>query len=133
MVPRANVVTAFPGATRFCVPVTTPRSIRSMKPSEMSSVWTPRFRWSRSPASSALGIEPMPAWMVAPSGIRSATCAAIRWSTTDGADGGTSTRGRSTSTHPSTWLTWSWLPPKVRGICSFTSRKNGARPMKGAT
>ena len=33
---------------------------------------------------------------------------------------------------PTTWLTWTWLRPNVRGIRSLTSRKNGTRPMNGA-
>ena len=74
----------------------------------------------------------MPAWIVAPFGIRSATCAAIRASISDGRDGGTSTRGRSASVQPSTWLTWIWFRPNVRGIRALTSRKNGAFPMNGA-
>ena len=82
----------------------------------------------------ALGIEPIPVWMVAPLGIRSATkrgdpvvdrrCAAVA---------ATSTRGRSTSTQPRIWLTWSWLRPNVRGIRALASRKNLARPMNDAT
>ena len=70
-------------------------------------------------------MEPMPAWIVAPFGIRSATSSAIRASTSDGGGGGTATRGRSTSVQPATWLTWIWLRPNVRGIRAFTSRKNG--------
>ena len=42
-------------------------------PSEMSSVWTPRSRWPASADMMALGIDPMPTWMVARFGIRSAT------------------------------------------------------------
>ena len=57
----------------------------------------------------------------------------MRSSTVDGAAGGTSTSGRSTSTQPATWLLWIWLRPNVRGIRWFTSRKNGTVPMKGAT
>ena len=49
-------------------PVTTPRSTRSMTPSESSSVWMPRSRWPREAASTPLGIEPMPTWMRGPVG-----------------------------------------------------------------
>ena len=81
----------------------------------------------------ALGIEPMPVWMVAPLGIRSATNAAIRSSIDRAVRAATSTRGRSTSTQPRIWLTWSWLRPNVRGIRALASRKNLARPMNDAT
>ena len=80
-----------------------------------------------------LGIEPMPIWMVAPLGIRSATNPAIRSSTRVGSGGVSSTRGRSTSTQPRIWLTWSWLRPNVRGIWALASRKNLARPMNDDT
>ena len=78
----------------------------------------------------AFGIAPMPVWIVAPSGIRSATRPAITWSTVSGCRGGTAISGRSLWHQPTTWLTWSWLRPNVRGMCSVTSRKNRARPMK---
>jgi hypothetical protein len=78
-------------------------------------------------------MAPMPVWMVDPLGMRSATNAAIRSSRGVRTAGVTSTSGRSTSTHPSTWLTWTWLRPKVRGICAFASRKKRARPMNEAT
>ena len=78
-------------------------------------------------------MAPMPAWIVAPSGMSGAMWAAICSSTGDGAAGGTSTRGRSTAVHPTTSLTCTWLAPKVRGMRSLTSRKNGTRPMNGAT
>ena len=81
----------------------------------------------------ALGIDPMPVWIVAPFGIRSATKAAIRSSIALRDGGGTSTSGRSTSTHPTTWLTWIWLRPNVRGIWALASRKNRARPMNDDT
>ena len=81
----------------------------------------------------ALGIEPMPVWMVAPLGIRSATNAAMRSSMSVRCGAATSTRGRSTSTQPRIWLTWSWLRPNVRGIRALASRKNLARPMNDAT
>ena len=126
------MVTTFPGARCLRVPVTTPVSTSRISASDSSSVWTPRSRWSANPASRALGIEPIPAWMVAPSGMRSATKAAIRWSIDDGADGAMATNGRSTSVQPVTWLTCTWLRPNVRGIRAFTSRKNGTRPMNGA-
>ena len=77
----------------------------------------------------ALGIAPMPVWIVAPFGIRSATNSAIGVDLA-GAVGGTSTSGRSTRHQPSTWETWSWLRPNVRGMCSVTSRKKRPRPMK---
>ena len=81
----------------------------------------------------ALGIAPMPVWIVASSGIRSATKAAIRSSISVRGGGGTSTSGRSTSTQPSTWLTWIWLRPNVRGCWALASRKKRARPMNDAT
>jgi hypothetical protein len=37
------------------------------------SVWTPRSRCPDSAARMALGVAPMPVWIVAPSGMRSAT------------------------------------------------------------
>ena len=74
---------------------------------------------------------PMPACRVAPSGTRSATWAAMAWSTSPAGTGATSTSGRSTSVHPTTWLTWTWLRPNVRGMRALTSRKNGTRPMNG--
>ncbi len=127
------MVTTLPGASRLRVPVTTPPSTRSMSASDSSSVCTPRSVWPARPLSSAFGIEPMPDWIVAPSGMRAAMNLAICSSTGLGSAGGTSTRGRSTSTQPLTWLTWSWLRPKVRGICWLASRKNGARPMSDDT
>jgi hypothetical protein len=50
----------------------------------------------------ALGIAPMPVWIVAPSGIRSATKPAMRSSMPVRAGQGNSTSGRSTSTQPNT-------------------------------
>ena len=81
----------------------------------------------------ALGIEPMPTWTVAPSGMRSATWAAMRSSRSFTSGGGTSSSGRSTSTQPATWDTCSWFRPNVRGIWALVSRKNGTWPMKDAT
>jgi hypothetical protein len=57
----------------------------------------------------------------------------MRRSSGDGTEGGISTSGRSTSVQPATWLTCTWLRPKVRGIRPLTSRKNGTLPMNGAT
>ena len=74
----------------------------------------------------------MPAWIVAPSGIRSTTKEAMRSSTSEGCSSGISTSGRSTSVQPATWLTWMLLRPPVRGMRSFASRKNGTFPMNGA-
>jgi hypothetical protein len=54
-------------------------------------------------------------------------------STSPGIAGLASISGRSTTVQPATWLAWTWLRPKVRGIRSLTSRKNGTRPMNGAT
>ena len=48
------------------------------------------------------------------------------------AEAATSTSGRSTSTQPSTWLTWIWLRPNVRGCWALASRKKRARPMNEA-
>ena len=81
----------------------------------------------------ALGIAPIPVCSVARCGIRSATCPAICSSSSVRAGAPTSTSGRSTSTQPSTWLTWIWLRPNVRGIWALASRKNRARPMNEVT
>ena len=75
----------------------------------------------------------MPAWTHAPSGMRSATSSAMRWSTASGTGGGTSTSGRSTSHHPATCERCKALRPMVRGIRALASRKNGTLPMNGAT
>ena len=90
-------MTTLPGQRALRAPVTTPAPTRSATPSESSSVWTPRSRWPRKATISALGTDPMPTWMVARSGTRSATSWAIRWSMSDGVAGGTSTNGRATS------------------------------------
>ena len=76
-VPSANVPTTLVRLRRFFTPLTTPDSMRSTTPSDTSSVWTPRSLWSDSEAMIVLGIAPMPVWIVAPLGIRSATKAAI--------------------------------------------------------
>jgi hypothetical protein len=78
----------------------------------------------------AFGIAPMPVWRVAPFGMRSATNPAIVWSSGPGWRGGMLTSGRSLWHQPTTWLTCNWLRPNVRGMCSVTSRKTRARPMK---
>ena len=61
----------------------------------------------------------MPVWIVAPVGDplgdvarRCARSASV------GAGGATSTSGQSASHQPTTWLTWTWLRPNVRGICA---------------
>ena len=75
------------------VPVIAPPSIRSTKPSLMSSVWTPSSRWPESKRRTWSGTEPIPAWIVAPSSIRSTTSSAIRRSVSVASRGGTSTSG----------------------------------------
>ena len=51
-------------------PLTTPESIKEMRPSENISVWTPRSFFFLSVASTASGMAPMPIWIVEPSSIR---------------------------------------------------------------
>jgi hypothetical protein len=74
-------------------------------------------------------MAPIPTCTVARSGIRSTNRAVMARSAGPGVDGGTSTSGAWCSHQPTTWETWSWLPPYVRGICGFISTKNGARPI----
>ena len=50
-----------------------------------------------------------------------------------GRDGRDLTSGRSDSHQPTTWDSWIWLSPNVRGMFGLTSRKNGARPISAAT
>ena len=76
---------------------------------------------------------PMPIWMVAPSGMRSATRAAMRSSMSSLGAGG-DLEQRSVDLAPAGDLeTCSWLRPNVRGIRGLASRKNRARPMNDAT
>ena len=77
----------------------------------------------------AFGIDPMPTWIVAPFGIRSATRPAMRWSSSSLGAGGTSTGTASDSVQPTTWLMCTWLRPKVRGSEGLASRNMRARPM----
>ena len=89
-----------PCCGRSClrVPVTTPRSTRSTTPSESSSVWMPRSRWSRSAPSTALGIaadaDLQRGAVGDPLDDRARRS---RSSRSSGAAGGTSTSGRSAS------------------------------------
>ncbi len=122
-----------PGRRVLRTPVATPLSTRSIIPSEKSSVWMPSSRRSWRALSTVFGIDPMPAWMQAPSSIRSATWAAMRRSHSSGSEGSISTSGRSTSHQPATWDRWMALRPIVRGMRGFASTKKGTRPMNGAT
>ena len=75
--PSAVVVTILLRCVAFSVPVITPPSTRSIMPSPSSSVCTPSSLWSPSRPSTQSGTAPIPACSVAPSGIRSATSAAM--------------------------------------------------------
>ena len=52
--------------------------------STIISVWTPRSCLSRSARAAALGMPPMPSWMVLPSSTSSAMCPPMARSTGDG-------------------------------------------------
>ncbi len=78
-----NPAMILPGCSDFISPSMTPRSTRSITPSEKSSVWTPRCLRSVSSRSTESGTAPIPVWSVAPSGMRPATLPAIRCASSD--------------------------------------------------
>ncbi|UTI66106.1 hypothetical protein NBH00_07845 [Paraconexibacter antarcticus] len=103
-----------------------------MTPSPTSSLWMPRSRCPASAAQTASGTLPTPSWIVAPSGMRSTTAAAIAWSRASDARCSGSASGRSTAYQPTQSARRMRCAPAVRGICAFTSTKNGTRPMSAA-
>src|SRR6266705_1126454 len=70
---KVKQATILPRSRVLRAPVITPRSTRSITPSENISVWMPRSRRSVSVCSAASGMAPMPSCNVAPSSISSPT------------------------------------------------------------
>ena len=101
--------------------VTTPASIRSTTASLMSPEWTPRSCLSPRAASTASGVPPTPNCIVAPSGTRAATWAAMARSWSDGTRRFTDASGRSSGTVTSRSSLASIVSPKVYGTCGLTS------------
>jgi len=69
-VPRQKDAMIFPACRLLTELSIAPLSHRSISPSENISVCTPRCFLSLRYLSTALGIAPMPAWIVDPLGIR---------------------------------------------------------------
>ena len=114
------MITALPGWRVLALPVTIPRSIAPIAPSDSISVWIPRSRTPSSDAHTASGMPPIPICRVAPSSISARTWAPIWRSTSVAGWGVSSGRGSVASTTASTRPTWRNESPSTRGIASLT-------------